>query len=573
MKKIIFLLCICSFQVFSQTNLSQKFGKSYWKLEGNTLKPINPTWSIPSGSGSSDSIDAGDIITGTLNDARLSSNVTLQGNSFGGANQLLKLDGSGFIPALNGSQITGITQSQVSGLATSLGTKWGITGNSGTVDGTNFIGTTDNIAFNIRVNNQKAGRIDRSGGLNNNFFGYTAGNSISTGSKNNAFGTEALYSDTSGSQNIAFGYKALFTNSNASHNLAIGSEALLNSNADKNIAIGNLSLQANTSGTENFGLGYASIINNQTGDYNTAVGNFSLSGNQSGNSNTAIGHTALSGNTTGSENTAIGYQADVLGSNLTNATAIGANATVGVSNGFVLGNSATLVGIGTSTPAYKLDVNGTGRFIDIIVDSIVNDNDLKIRGVNSTTIETTTGDILFKAPGSGFDFQGADYFQTQTYSTSFQNTGTFSVTASDVTITANNTSVSGGISIDTLTLNGRTLVYSTTSGINAKNTGTTNLYTVPTGKTFSVREATIYVTSASAITNTPTLGIGIVSGEDDIYFPTQLVGLDATNEMYRFSTGGTYRVGQAGDVVKLGIDTGATATTMTIKVVLIGDLE
>ena len=37
---------------------------------------------------------------------------------------------------------------------------WSLTGNSGTVDGTNFIGTTDNIPFNIRVNNQKAGSID-----------------------------------------------------------------------------------------------------------------------------------------------------------------------------------------------------------------------------------------------------------------------------------------------------------------------------------------------------------------------------------------------------------------------------
>ena len=34
---------------------------------------------------------------------------------------------------------------------------WELTGNAGTVDGTNFIGTTDNVPFNIKVNNQKAG--------------------------------------------------------------------------------------------------------------------------------------------------------------------------------------------------------------------------------------------------------------------------------------------------------------------------------------------------------------------------------------------------------------------------------
>lgn len=45
---------------------------------------------------------------------------------------------------------------------------WALLGNAGTVDGTNFIGTTDNIPFNIRINNQKAGRIDHL--LGNSFF-------------------------------------------------------------------------------------------------------------------------------------------------------------------------------------------------------------------------------------------------------------------------------------------------------------------------------------------------------------------------------------------------------------------
>ncbi|NSW46415.1 MAG: hypothetical protein HPY79_11435, partial [Bacteroidales bacterium] len=36
---------------------------------------------------------------------------------------------------------------------------WMLLGNSGTVDGTNFIGTIDNVPINLRVNNNKAGRI------------------------------------------------------------------------------------------------------------------------------------------------------------------------------------------------------------------------------------------------------------------------------------------------------------------------------------------------------------------------------------------------------------------------------
>src|SRR5205085_1495613 len=45
-------------------------------------------------------------------------------------------------------------------MSTSVTTGWLTTGNAGTVDGTNFIGSTDNIPFAIKVNNQKSGRLD-----------------------------------------------------------------------------------------------------------------------------------------------------------------------------------------------------------------------------------------------------------------------------------------------------------------------------------------------------------------------------------------------------------------------------
>jgi hypothetical protein len=55
-------------------------------------------------------------------------------------------------------------------VAVGTGTGWGLAGNAGTSDADNFIGTTDDRPFNIRVNNQKAGRIDSA--LANTFFGY-----------------------------------------------------------------------------------------------------------------------------------------------------------------------------------------------------------------------------------------------------------------------------------------------------------------------------------------------------------------------------------------------------------------
>jgi hypothetical protein len=52
------------------------------------------------------SLSATNITSGTLADARLSANVTLQGNSFNAASKLVQLDGSAKLPAVDGSQLT-----------------------------------------------------------------------------------------------------------------------------------------------------------------------------------------------------------------------------------------------------------------------------------------------------------------------------------------------------------------------------------------------------------------------------------------------------------------------------------
>lgn len=52
--------------------------------------------------------NATDINAGTLNDSRLSSNVTKEGNTFNGASQLVKLDASSKLPAVDGSALTNL---------------------------------------------------------------------------------------------------------------------------------------------------------------------------------------------------------------------------------------------------------------------------------------------------------------------------------------------------------------------------------------------------------------------------------------------------------------------------------
>ena len=100
---------------------------------------------------------------------------------------------------------------------------WNTSGNAGTVDGTNFLGTTDDVPLNFRVNNTQVGRIDNS--LANIFFGYRAGSANTTGNYNTAYGSNALFSNTTGTNNVANGMYAFSVNTTGSNNTAIGSEA------------------------------------------------------------------------------------------------------------------------------------------------------------------------------------------------------------------------------------------------------------------------------------------------------------------------------------------------------------
>jgi len=64
--------------------------------------------------GTNVAISASNITSGTLADARLSANVTLQGNSFNAASKLVQLDGSAKLPAVDGSQLTALTATNIS---------------------------------------------------------------------------------------------------------------------------------------------------------------------------------------------------------------------------------------------------------------------------------------------------------------------------------------------------------------------------------------------------------------------------------------------------------------------------
>jgi hypothetical protein len=55
-----------------------------------------------------DTTNASNIASGTLSDSRLSSAVTTEGNTFNGVSQLVKLDASAKLPAIDGSNLTNL---------------------------------------------------------------------------------------------------------------------------------------------------------------------------------------------------------------------------------------------------------------------------------------------------------------------------------------------------------------------------------------------------------------------------------------------------------------------------------
>src|SRR5580692_4758842 len=190
---------------------------------------------------------------------------------------------------------------------TASGGGWLLTGNAGTVDSTNFVGTTDNTALNFRVNNQPSGRIDPT--KQTTFFGYQTGVN-NTGFGNSATGYQALFSNLSGFNNLANGWKALYSNTIGLENSANGANALcFNTTGSDNLADGYFALYENTTGNNNTGIGVQSLTYNSSGNYNTASGYFSLFANSSGSNNVAIGAYALNANTTTSNLVAVGDSA------------------------------------------------------------------------------------------------------------------------------------------------------------------------------------------------------------------------------------------------------------------------
>jgi hypothetical protein len=218
-----------------------------------------------------------------------------------------------------------------------------------------------------------AGELN-STGYYNTFTGYNAGFNNTTGHSNTFSGKEAGYANTTGYANTFLGDTAGRENTTANGNTFLGSLAgqynttgyyntfsglsagRNNTTGYDNTFTGMSAGAYNTTGTGNTFLGYGAGLNSTVGSNNTFVGNIAGNPNKAGDENTCVGAFAgYSSDPNGSGNVFVGFAAGY-GASGSNKLYIG-NALF--EPPLIYGDfSAGRVGIGTTSPAARLDIVG-----------------------------------------------------------------------------------------------------------------------------------------------------------------------------------------------------------------------
>lgn len=263
--------------------------------------------------------------------------------------------GSACVNCVTSGQIQSVQGSQVSGTipvaSIPPGSDSYIQNGVGQQSAANFniAGTGTANIFSATTQYNIGGSRFASTGGNNTFVGIGAGQG-NTGFRNSYFGTGVAQVQTSGNFNAYFGAFAGTTQTSG----------------DSNSFFGDGAGYFHQTGSNNAFFGFAAGANNSGGSENAFFGNNAGNRLSSGSQNTAVGSSAGS---TGVSNILNSYFGAFAGGsdipvNLSNGTAIGAHAFVTQSNSLVLGsingiNGATAdtnVGIGTTAPAARLDI-------------------------------------------------------------------------------------------------------------------------------------------------------------------------------------------------------------------------
>jgi hypothetical protein len=255
---------------------------------------------------------------------------------------------------------------------------WALTGNAGTVPGTNFLGTMDDKDIVFKRFNVRAGYIG------DPVFNSPSPNFYSNNG-NTVFGANSFLNPTINSASQQYGVR----------NTAIGANVMPSIfRGRRNVGIGDTAMFSNTDGSDNTVAGVGALYTNTTGNQNTAIGRNAMTTNLSGGANTAIGTAALKTNSTGANNVAVGLNAGNLSTGSFNVFlgSDAGSAETGSNKLYIDGNSAN----STNPLIYgefdnkKLRVNGELRVTGQV--QVNGDPSLPVAvGNNGYTLATTRG--------------------------------------------------------------------------------------------------------------------------------------------------------------------------------------
>lgn len=434
---------------------------SKWLLLTSQPSAINQDWTIIGNSGTNsttnfigttDNIDfvfrRNNLISGKLTPSNTSFGVEALSNSSSTALRTVAIGVNTLKNVTSGSDnvatgygaleanTTGLQNVAVGSSSLSLNTS----GSYNTAVGYNTLTRNATGILNTAVGNSSL--FNNLGGNNNVGLGYSALQRNFSGSYNVGVGTNAIYNNQTGNNNVGIGESALERNTNGNNNVAIGASSLFNNqSASNNTSIGHESQLNNLTGQSNTSLGYQSLFSNSGGSNNTAIGIQSLFLNQTGSRNTTFGEGSGYNITSGNNNTFVGYNTGTTISTGSNNTIIGSNISLpaATSNNIVLADGTGNrrinvdqngnVGIATTTPLSKLDVNGsatnssafdagTGTTINLANSNLavtststnaITLTNLKDGGAYTIVFSSTTataGDVIFTATGFTVAYMG-----------------------------------------------------------------------------------------------------------------------------------------------------------------------
>jgi hypothetical protein len=283
---------------------------------------------------------------------------------------------------------------------TNLGTNAGNAGSENVSVG--FVaGDVVSGSFNAFVGSNAGAK--NTSGSSNSFFGYESGNLNTTANDNAFYGTNSGYGNTVGSQNVFIGSTAGKNNSNGVNNVFVGHTAGANNlSGARNVFVGQGSGYSALASDNSF-FGYQSGRNIDSGTQNTFVGGNAGWNTVSGSGNVFLGYNA-GYNETGSnklfiDNTTtatpliygdfnsnqiginslpvsthaltIGGSINAIGGVYVNGVAISGNVGNWAQDGTSLYNVLSdKVGIGTTTPTQRLDVNGNINASGILINGV-----------------------------------------------------------------------------------------------------------------------------------------------------------------------------------------------------------